>query len=145
MDRLSPSTLPGNRPSWKASTSIASSNITANPSDSQRTTVPIRLSLFSNAKLTSDGTSYNATGTYDRLVIFIDGGVTTPGTYLIDDIEDDSEGTDPNALDVVYTDLVWADEFDTDGPVDGAKWHHQTISQIIKSEAKRVEALRFAA
>lgn len=29
-------------------------------------------------------------------------------------------------VDVVYSDLVWSDEFDADGPVDGAKWHHQT-------------------
>lgn len=82
---------------------------------------------FSNAVLSSDGvTPVNATGTYDRLVIFIDGGVTTPGTYLLDTIDDGSVGTDPNAIDVEYTYLVWEDEFDTPGVVDPTKWHHQT-------------------
>lgn len=46
---------------------------------------------FSNAILSSNGSPVNAMGTYSRLVIFIDGGVMTPGTYLIDDINDGSE------------------------------------------------------
>ena len=29
-------------------------------------------------------------------------------------------------VDVVYSDLVWSDEFNTNGAVDPAKWHHQT-------------------
>jgi beta-glucanase (GH16 family) len=29
-------------------------------------------------------------------------------------------------VDVVYNDLVWSDEFNTNGPVNGANWHHQT-------------------
>ncbi len=29
-------------------------------------------------------------------------------------------------LDMVYNDLVWSDEFDTNGPVSGANWFHQT-------------------
>lgn len=81
---------------------------------------------FSNATLSGVGTSVNALGTYSRLVIFIDGGALVPGTYFIDDINDGSEATDPNALDVVYTDLVWSDEFDNDGAVDDTKWFHQT-------------------
>lgn len=82
---------------------------------------------YSNAVLSSDGvTTVNASGTYNRLVIFIDGGVTTPGTYLIDNIEDGSIGTDPNAIDVEYTHLVWEDEFDIPGTVNSNKWHHQT-------------------
>ena len=81
---------------------------------------------FSNATYTSNGTSVNATGTYNRLTIFIDLGVNTSGTYLIDTINDGSEVTDPNEIDIIYTDLVWADEFDTNGAIDAAKWHHQT-------------------
>lgn len=81
---------------------------------------------FSNAVLSGDGSSVNAIGTYSRLVIFIDGGTLTPGTYLIDDINDGSEATDPNELDVIYEDLVWADEFDYSGLVDANKWFHQT-------------------
>ena len=81
---------------------------------------------FSNATYTSNGTSIDATGTYNRLTIFIDLGVNTSGTYLIDTINDGSEVTEPNEIDIIYTDLVWADEFDTNGAIDAAKWHHQT-------------------
>jgi len=81
---------------------------------------------FSNAQLSSDGTPINATGTYTRLTIFIDEDVTTAGTYLIDNINDGSTPTDPNELDVIYSDLVWSDEFETDGALDNTKWFHQT-------------------
>ena len=66
-------------------------------------------------------------GTYSRLTVFIDLGVATPGTYLIDNISDGSTETDPNAIDVVYDVLVWSDDFDSDGAVDASKWHHQTF------------------
>jgi len=81
---------------------------------------------FSNAVITGSGTPINATGQYPRLTIFIDGPSTSPGTFLIDDIWDGTTPTDPNELDIIYTDLVWSDEFDTNGPVDDTKWHHQT-------------------
>ena len=84
---------------------------------------------FANAEISGVGTPINASGTYGRLTIFIDGGVTTPGTYLVDDIDDGSEETDPNALDVIYDYLVWEDNFDTPGVVNPTNWHHQT--QII--------------
>jgi beta-glucanase (GH16 family) len=29
-------------------------------------------------------------------------------------------------VDVVYSDLVWSDEFDTNGSINSTKWHHQT-------------------
>lgn len=82
---------------------------------------------FSNAQLTSNGTPINATGTYNRLTVFIDFNTNTAGTYLIDDIDDGSIPTDPNELDVIYTDLVWEDEFDGSGAIDSNKWHHQTF------------------
>lgn len=82
---------------------------------------------YSNAVLSSDGvTPINATGTYNKLTIFIDGGLTTSGTYLIDNIDDGSTGTDPNAIDVAYTNLVWEDDFDIPGPINATNWHHQT-------------------
>ena len=81
---------------------------------------------FANATFSGTSTSVNATGSYTRLVILIDGGITTPGTYLLDDITDGSTPADPNELDVIYTDLVWADEFDTNGAVDSDKWFRQT-------------------
>ena len=83
---------------------------------------------FNDAVLGADGTTaINATGTYNRLVIFIDGGFATPGTYLIDDIADGSIPQNPNAIDVAYTTLVWEDEFDINGAVNPTKWHHQTV------------------
>ncbi len=82
---------------------------------------------FANAVLSSNNSvAVNASGTYDRLTIFIDGGATIPGTYLIDDIDDGSEETDINALDVIYDHLVWEDTFDTPGAVNALNWHHQT-------------------
>ena len=82
---------------------------------------------FSDAVLSSDGvTPINATGSYNTITFFIDAGVTSTGTYLIDDIDDGSTGIDPNEIDVEYTYLVWADEFDTSGVVNSDNWHHQT-------------------
>ncbi|WP_430468499.1 family 16 glycosylhydrolase [Winogradskyella ouciana] len=81
---------------------------------------------FANATISGTSTLMNATGTYSRLTIFVDGGNTTTGTYLIDDINDGSEAVDPNELDVIYNDLVWADEFDGNGSIDSNNWFHQT-------------------
>ena len=101
--------------------------VTANTASGSANTWQTLSFDFSNAVLSSDGTPVDATGTYDRLTIFIDFGATQAGTYLFDDIDDGSTPTDPHALDVIYTDLVWSDEFDTDGPVNSDNWHHQTI------------------
>ncbi|MFK7834016.1 MAG: family 16 glycosylhydrolase [Winogradskyella sp.] len=81
---------------------------------------------FSNATISGTSTGINATGTYNRLTIFIDGGEEASGTYLIDDIDNGVEPTNPNVIDVVYNDLVWADEFDTNGAIDSNNWFHQT-------------------
>jgi beta-glucanase (GH16 family) len=81
---------------------------------------------FANATYTGTSTPVNAQGAYSRLTIFVDGGAAAAGTYLIDDINGSASTTDPNELDVIYTDLVWADEFDVDGPIDSNKWFHQT-------------------
>ena len=67
---------------------------------------------FSNATFSGTNNATNASGTYSKLVIFIDLGVTTAGTYLLDNISDGSTPTDTNELDVIYNDLVWSDEFD---------------------------------
>ena len=81
---------------------------------------------FSNATQTSSGNTINATGTYKKLVLFIDLGTTTAGTYLMDNISDGTVASDPNELDVIYTDLVWSDEFDA-AVLDTNKWFHQTF------------------
>lgn len=79
--------------------------------------------------LTFDFSTIGGSGKYDRLVFRFDDGISVSGGFLIDDIHDGSTPTDPNALDVVYTDLVWSDEFDSTTPaaIDGSKWYHQTI------------------
>ncbi len=81
---------------------------------------------FSNAIYSSNGSPINATGTYAKLTIFIDGGNLISGTYLLDNINDGTAGTNPHALDVIYTDLVWEDNFNVQGPVNDFNWHHQT-------------------
>lgn len=81
---------------------------------------------FANAVVSGVGSPINASGSYNRLTIFIDAGVSTSGTYLLDDIDDGSEETDINALDVLYNTLVWEDNFDTAGAVNPTNWHHQT-------------------
>lgn len=84
---------------------------------------------FANARITGTNNVINATGSYSRIVVFIDGGVSSTGTFLIDDIDDGTQPVDPNDLDVIYEDLVWSDEFDstTPSPINNLLWHHQTI------------------
>ena len=43
---------------------------------------------FSNAKLSGTNNNINATGTYRKLVVFIDIGVPTAGIYLLENITD---------------------------------------------------------
>ena len=82
---------------------------------------------FSDAVLSSDGTTpVDATGNYNRLTIFIDGGFSLSGSFLVDNIEDGSLPSDPNEVDVEYNYLVWEDNFETPGVVNSLNWHHQT-------------------
>ena len=81
---------------------------------------------FANATISGTTNAINATGSYSRLTIFIDDGVAAPGTYLIDNINDGSLPTDPSELDIIYEDLVWSDEFNTNGVIDSNNWFHQT-------------------
>ena len=82
---------------------------------------------FSQAVLSADGvTAVNATGQYNRLVIFIDGGQISTGTFLVDAIDYDSSEVELPQLDVEYTTLVWEDQFDIPGSIDVSKWYHQT-------------------
>ena len=76
--------------------------------------------------MTFDFSTVSGSGQYTRLVIRINDGTLTPGTFLIDDINDGSVPGDENALDVIYNDLVWSDEFDGNS-LDLTKWHHQTF------------------
>ena len=45
---------------------------------------------------------------------------------IFDNISDGTIASDPNALDIVYSNLVWSDEFNG-AKLDTDKWHHQTI------------------
>jgi beta-glucanase (GH16 family) len=76
--------------------------------------------------MTFDFSTVSGSGQYGRLVIRINDGTLTPGTFLIDDINDGSVPGDENELDVIYNDLVWSDEFDGSS-LDLTKWHHQTF------------------
>ncbi|MFD1062001.1 family 16 glycosylhydrolase [Winogradskyella litorisediminis] len=84
---------------------------------------------FGNAVSSADGsTPVDVIGNYGRMVLFIDAGQTTPGTYIIDDINNGATAP-PNQddIDFEYTELVWSDEFDgPNGAIDASKWHHQT-------------------
>lgn len=89
---------------------------------------------FSNAIVSATGNPINASGSYSRLTIFIDGGSNISGTYIIDDITngDVTPPENPNTIDVVYNNLVWSDEFDglisnnQKEAINSNKWHHQT-------------------
>jgi beta-glucanase (GH16 family) len=84
---------------------------------------------FSNAIESGTGNVVSAMGQYSRVTVFIDYGANTAGTYLIDEINNGAVAVPPNPIDVVYTDLVWSDEFNTPGTnnrIDATKWFHQT-------------------
>ena len=83
---------------------------------------------FSNATISGTNDVIVATGSYSRLTVFVDGGSSIAGTYLLDNINDGSEASDPNELDVIYNELVWSDEFDgPEGPINTNNWFHQTL------------------
>jgi beta-glucanase (GH16 family) len=73
------------------------------------------------------------TGTYDRLSIYVDLGDKTPGTYLLDNINNGNnivDKDDGNEEEPVYDVLIWSDEFDSSSTaetIDNSKWHHQTF------------------
>lgn len=60
---------------------------------------------------------------FNRVVIQVNGENNNDNVLAyLDDFLYESQ----SESDVVYDYLVWADEFDSDGPVDPDKWHHQT-------------------
>lgn len=67
---------------------------------------------------------------FNRVVLQVNGENNTDGvTAYIDDFYFEGGETpveDPNPEDPVYDELVWADEFDTDGALNSEKWFHQT-------------------
>lgn len=84
---------------------------------------------FANAVYSGSSTSVNASGLYNTITVFVDGGNTTTGTYLIDNIDD---GSTPIVFppDPVYDYLVWSDEFNGSGAINTSNWFHQTIPII---------------
>jgi beta-glucanase (GH16 family) len=60
---------------------------------------------------------------FNRVVIQVNGENNTDHVLAyLDDIAFDGA----IVVDPVYDHLIWSDEFDTDGPIDQAKWFHQT-------------------
>lgn len=81
---------------------------------------------FSQASLTGTPNTVNASGPYDRIVLFVDGPTSNAGTYGFDNIK----FPDYNSvyqLDVVYTDLVWSDEFNGNGQIDTSQWFQEIV------------------
>ena len=85
---------------------------------------------FANAIVSGTNTSINADEEYSRVTFFFDPSFNQAGIFLVDDIDDGSTPTDPNVIDIEYTDLVWSDEFDSPSatriPINAANWFHQT-------------------
>lgn len=98
-----------------------------NPNIEVSVVVPANQNNWSD--LVFDFSTVSGSGAYSRFVIRIDDGSAIPGAFRIDDINDGSEPGNPHDLDVIYDQLVWADEFDSTVPipVDNTKWHHQTF------------------
>ncbi|MCB0635973.1 MAG: family 16 glycosylhydrolase [Lewinella sp.] len=65
---------------------------------------------------------------FNRVLLQVNGENNTGQVVAyIDDLWYDGTISDePNSAGSIFTELVWSDEFDQDGPVDAAKWHHQT-------------------
>lgn len=81
--------------------------------------------------LTFDFATVGGIGQYSRLTIRIDDGSSVPGTFRIDDINDGNIATDPHAIDVIYDDLVWEDNFDSGSTavaINSTNWFHQTYA-----------------
>ncbi|MFT5876422.1 MAG: beta-glucanase (GH16 family) [Dokdonia sp.] len=81
---------------------------------------------FSQAFIAGSTTPVNASGTYTKMVLFVNGGSSDTGTHLIDDITYPNYESS-NSLDVVYTSLVYADEFSYFGPVNTADWFSEVV------------------
>ncbi len=81
---------------------------------------------FSQAREAGTPNIVNATGSYEKMVLFFNGPTSTTGTFYLDDITyANYEST--NQLDVIYNDLVYADEFTQFGPVDTSKWFPEVV------------------
>jgi beta-glucanase (GH16 family) len=81
---------------------------------------------FSQAREAGTSNIVSANGSYEKMVIFFNGGSSKTGTFYMDDITyANYEST--NQLDVVYTNLVYADEFSQFGPVDTSNWFPEVV------------------
>ncbi len=81
---------------------------------------------FSQARISGTNTTINGDGIYSFMALLINGGTNTIGTYYIDDL-DYPNYESANSLDVVYNDLVYADEFAQFGPIDTSSWFPEEV------------------
>ena len=81
---------------------------------------------FSQATISGTNTTINAAGGYSNLELFINGGSSISGSYFIDDIVYPNYES-AHALDVVYTHLVYQDEFSSVGPIDTSNWFAEVV------------------
>ncbi|WP_179353505.1 glycoside hydrolase family 16 protein [Winogradskyella vidalii] len=76
--------------------------------------------IFSETNLVSAIDSYNSPAVYK------DYREAKPIVFLSDIKINETDSINNTVLDVVYSDLVWSDEFDLNGAVNAEKWFHQT-------------------
>ncbi|MCT4624644.1 MAG: family 16 glycosylhydrolase [Schleiferiaceae bacterium] len=81
---------------------------------------------FTQAVISGTGTPINAEGGYSKVDIFINGGNATQGIYYIDDLTYPNYES-ANSLDVIYSNLVYADEFGYLGPIDTSAWFPEEV------------------
>jgi len=81
---------------------------------------------FSQARISGTNTTINGDGIYSFMALFINGGTNKIGTYYIDDLNYPNYES-ANSLDVIYNDLVYADEFMQFGPVDTSNWFPEEV------------------
>lgn len=81
---------------------------------------------FSQALIAGTSTPINASGTYKKMVLFVNGGANNIGTYLIDNIIYPNYES-AHSLDMEYTKLVYEEEFSAFGPVDTNNWFSEVV------------------
>ncbi|GGE33319.1 family 16 glycosylhydrolase [Psychroflexus planctonicus] len=80
--------------------------------------------------LNSDSPNPLSRNDFNRVLLQINGENNNDEVlaYIDDFYFEGEESDDENPVDdPVYDELVWSDEFDTDGAIDSEKWHHQTV------------------
>ena len=91
----------------------------------------VSFDFSSDEFINQNGSSPDPTVRFDlnRVLIQVNGefNFDLVDAYIDDFAYDGVLDPDANPTNSIYTELVWADEFENDGPVNDTKWFHQTI------------------